>query len=135
NDLYRFIMAGGALLEKEWKELIRLVDDFDSIEYLVASGSLPPGVPDDFYARLSHRASERGIRFVLDTSGQPLKRIKEAGAFLLKPNNNELSELVECNLECKEDYVEAGRQVIERYDVVNLVVSMGAEGASLITKD
>lgn len=135
NDLYRFIMAGGALLEKEWKELIRLVDDFDSIEYLVASGSLPPGVPDDFYARLSHRASERGIRFVLDTSGQPLKRIKEAGAFLLKPNNNELSELVECNLECKEDYIEAGRQVIEQYDVVNLVVSMGAEGAILITKD
>lgn len=135
NDLYRFIMAGGALLEQEWKELISVVDHFDSIEYLIASGSLPPGVPDDFYARLSRRASERGIRFVLDTSGLPLKKIKEAGAFLLKPNNNELCDLVESQLECKEDYIEAGRKVIEQYDVVNLVISMGAGGAILVTKD
>jgi 1-phosphofructokinase family hexose kinase len=55
----------------------------------IASGSLPPGVPEDFYADLIARAHSHGCRFFLDTSGEPLRRALEAGPDFVKPNREE----------------------------------------------
>jgi tagatose 6-phosphate kinase len=56
---------------------------------VIASGSLPPGVPEDFYANLIARAHRHGCRFFLDTSGEPLRRALEAGPDFVKPNREE----------------------------------------------
>jgi tagatose 6-phosphate kinase len=56
---------------------------------VIASGSLPPGVPDDFYATLIVRARSHGCRFFLDTSGEPLRRALEAAPDFVKPNREE----------------------------------------------
>lgn len=56
---------------------------------IIASGSLPPGVPENFYAELISRAHRYGCRFFLDTSGEPLRRALEAGPDLVKPNREE----------------------------------------------
>jgi 1-phosphofructokinase family hexose kinase len=56
---------------------------------IIASGSLPPGVPENFYAELISRAHRHGCRFFLDTSGEPLRRALEAGPDLVKPNREE----------------------------------------------
>jgi 1-phosphofructokinase family hexose kinase len=56
---------------------------------VIASGSLPPGVPEDFYANLIVRAHSHGCRFFLDTSGEPLRSAIAAGPDFVKPNREE----------------------------------------------
>jgi 1-phosphofructokinase family hexose kinase len=56
---------------------------------VIASGSLPPGVPQDFFATLIPRAHRHGCRFFLDTSGEPLRSAIEAGPDFVKPNREE----------------------------------------------
>jgi len=135
HNLYRFVTPGGELEEGEWQGFLNLVPEYGEADYLVASGSLPPGAPDDFYARLSQKARERDIRLLLDTSGKALENIKNSGAYLLKPNKNELSELVGRELKGDEDYFQAAEEMIQNYDVEVLVVSLGAEGAILASAD
>lgn len=135
NDLYRFVMPGGELKEKEWKAFLDVLDEYKEADYLVASGSLPPGAPDDFYAQLARKARERDIRLILDTSGKALENIKDSGAYLLKPNKNELSDLVGRKLKSEDDYKEAAQEMINDYDVDVLVVSLSGEGAILATAD
>ncbi|MEX0967514.1 MAG: 1-phosphofructokinase family hexose kinase [Bacteroidia bacterium] len=133
NDLYRFILPGGELEEREWQMLLDLVNDYADADYLIASGSLPPGAPENFYARLSRKAREHNVRFILDTSGTALCKITEAGAFLLKPNKNELAALVGRKLTNESDWKNAAEEVINKYDIEVLVVSLGGEGAILAT--
>ena len=70
---YRFVLPGPQLNEAEWRECLNLVAKIEPFpRFLVGSGSLPPGVPDDFYARVSRIARQRGAKMILDTSGAPL---------------------------------------------------------------
>lgn len=83
---FRFTPPGPTVSEPEWRECLEQVSHAEC-DYLVASGSLPPGVPADFYAQLASRMGERGARFVLDTSGEALKTTLAAGGVhLVKPS-------------------------------------------------
>ncbi len=135
NKLYRFNMPGGALKENEWKELLERIDDFADADYIVASGSLPPGAPDDFYARLSKKATDKAIRLVLDTSGPALRETLKVGAYLIKPNKTELGQLVGRALKSVDEVKKAATEIIEKRNIEVVVVSMGSEGAILATKD
>jgi hypothetical protein len=68
---FRFVPAGPQIAEREWRECLSQLER-GKHDYLVASGSLPGGVPDDFYARVGAIARRQGMRFVLDTSGPAL---------------------------------------------------------------
>ena len=66
---YRFVMPGAALEETEWQRCLERLSRLPAkAGYLVASGSLPPGVPEDFLARVVRVARQLGTRFVLDTA-------------------------------------------------------------------
>lgn len=114
-----------ALLEKvEWR-----LDDHPT--WLVAAGSLPRGVDADFLVELGNRARAKNVRFAVDTSGASLARITSAGSpDLIKPNLEELSELVGRELESVGDVVDAARSVLPNGDVL---VSLGEHGALLVT--
>ncbi len=87
-------LAGAHLAENEWQACLDILQtNLQPKTFLVASGSLPPGVPDDFYARVARIAKEYGSNLVLDTSGRPLAAALEAGVYLVKPNLRELQEL------------------------------------------
>jgi 6-phosphofructokinase 2 len=108
----------------------------------VASGSLPPGAPDDFFARVGEVVDEHGARFVLDTSGDALRKgLEKEGAFLVKPNLRELAGLVEVDTEDLEDpsgyeaaKAEAAQDVVAEGLAEVVVVSMGSAGALLVTE-
>lgn len=94
NNQFRFVTEGSALTEPEWESAIDAVAALQPApRFLVASGSLPPGVPIDFYGRLSALAAKRGIQLIVDTSGAPLQHAVGPGTFLLKPNLNEVRQL------------------------------------------
>jgi 6-phosphofructokinase 2 len=130
---YRFVMPGPRMEEEQWQAGVSVLQRHGSRgDYLVASGSLPPGVPDDFYRRLGKVASERGIRLVLDTSGMPLK-LAAGHAWMVKPNVRELQQITETELTSDDDIVAAASSLIEGGRTHAVLVSLGAGGAMLVT--
>jgi 6-phosphofructokinase 2 len=101
----------------------------------VASGSLPPGLPIDFFARIARTAKIMGAKFILDTSGEPLSLAANEGVYLLKPNLGELSNLAGVEAIETDGVEKYGRQIIEKGNCEVVVVSLGPGGAMLVTKD
>jgi tagatose 6-phosphate kinase len=92
------------------------------------SGSLPPGVPSDFYADVIEIAKAAGVLTFLDSSGDALRGGVEAGPFFVKPNETEVKSLLDVNTSDSLDFVQAAVEVSTRYET-NVVLSMGAMGA------
>jgi 6-phosphofructokinase 2 len=90
---YRFVPEGPQVRPAEWQHCLRILETVDA-DYLVASGSLPRGVPTDFYARVSEIARRSSAKFVLDTSGEALREtLKAGGVHLVKPSLGEFEQL------------------------------------------
>lgn len=102
--------------------------------WIAGCGSLPPDAPDDLYADLVRRGHEAGCRVAIDTSGPPLAAALEAGPDLIKPNDEELAELVGRPLEDRSAVLEAAQEIRNR-GVGAVLVSLGSEGALLVTGD
>jgi 6-phosphofructokinase 2 len=103
-----------------------------SADFVVASGSLPPGVSADFYQRVADICRERGALLILDTSGAGLRHIS-SGVFLLKPSVRELRECVGRELISESEQLAAAHELIDRGCAEFVVVSLGSEGALLAT--
>jgi 6-phosphofructokinase 2 len=132
---YRFGMPGTELSQGEWQECLNAIEKREDLEFIVASGSLPPGVPLDIYAKLAVIAKKKNAKLVVDTSGEALRHAASEGVFLLKPNLGELASLM--GLErIEENELEAlGKRFIRSGHCEILVISLGAAGAILISAD
>jgi 6-phosphofructokinase 2 len=127
---YRFVFPGPALKEEEWRQCLDALRGIrPSPEFIVASGSLPPGVPPDFYARVAAIAGEAGARFVLDSSGEPLRLALEKGVFLFKPSMSEFQQVIGREPRDDVELVEAARGLIRAGSCAFVVVSLGPRGA------
>jgi tagatose 6-phosphate kinase len=102
-----------------------IVGGYDAVTF---SGSLPPGVPVDFYCDLIAIANEVGVPTFLDSSGEPLKRGVEAQPFLVKPNEHEAAILAGGEIHTVVDCMVAARTLARRYGSI-VVISLGPEGA------
>lgn len=131
---YRFGMPGPHLSEVEWQQAVDLTAE-STADYLVASGSLPPGVPEDFYARLVAANRDTPTRVIVDTSGEPLHEMRGTGVFMLKPNLAELEKLSEQSFESEDQMMDAARGLVQDKLAEVLVISMGSAGAALVTAD
>jgi 6-phosphofructokinase 2 len=97
-----------------------------------ASGSIPKGVPSDFYVRVAAIAREKGMKLVLDTSGPALREtIAAGGVHLAKPSLGEFEQLVGRSLRGPKDQEDAAMDVVRSGRVELLEVTMGHEGAIL----
>jgi 6-phosphofructokinase 2 len=133
---YRFVLPGPTLAESEWSACLdALASPEIKQRFLVASGSLPPGVPDDFYASVAKSMRGSGTRMIVDTSGAPLKRALDAGVYLIKPNLREMRELTGASMECEADCVSACRQLVEAGRAEVIALTLGHYGAMLVTRD
>jgi 6-phosphofructokinase 2 len=134
NAQYRFGMPGPVITQPESEEILKTIEAARP-DFLVASGSLSPGMGDDFYEKVAAVSGRIGSRLIIDTSGVPLEKAVEAGVFLLKPNVGELAKLVKTeSLEINE-VDEAAREIIGNGKCEIVVVSLGPQGAVLVTKD
>ncbi len=136
NKQYRFVMPGPALHPATLEACRKFISELDpKPSFLVASGSLPAGVPDDFLAGLADLCRQKGIRMIVDTSGPALHKAMEHGLYLLKPNLSELCSLVGKDFLELSEIDDAAREVIEKSGCEVVVASMGPSGAMLVTKD
>lgn len=125
----RFSGPGPEVAEGEWRACLDALRTVDA-DYLVASGSLPPGVPEDFYAMAGTMASERGIRFILDTSGDALRAaIAGTDVFLAKPSFSEFRDLTGRDLLEPEAIADAAMEIVGSGRVKHMAVTLGARGA------
>jgi 6-phosphofructokinase 2 len=119
---YRFVPEGPTIDAAELRACCDAIAAANS-DYFVASGSLPPGIPDDFYAIVGGLVREDGTRFVLDTSGAELATALSAGGiFLVKASREEMA-------------AEAARELVRSRRVEHVALTCGREGALLIDKD
>jgi len=134
NAQYRFGMPGTILMEQEWKKILQDLADMNDVEYIVASGSLPTGVPVNIFAMVAEIATTKKAKLIIDTSREALKDAVDKSVFLIKPNLRELSSLVDKEYLNPDEISTAARQIIEKGKCQAVVVSMGAEGALLVTE-
>ena len=136
NNQYRFEMPGAPLNEHETAQSLEtFLKESQAADFLVASGSLPEGVPDDFYAKLAKKTQGIHPKLIIDTSGEPLKKLKGSGVFLLKPNLREFREFTGLKLLSEEDQKQAGRELVNNGTCEVLVLSLGPDGVLLVTHD
>ena len=135
NNQFRFGMPGIELKENEWMSVLKALEELKDVEFIIASGSLPPGVPPGVYAQISKIAERKNSKYIVDTSGEALNYVVEEGAYLLKPNLGELASLAGKNEIKPGDAKEIAATIINAGKCEVMVVSMGVAGAMLVTKD
>ena len=124
--------AGPRLSEGEIEDLLRaMAETSRGATWIAACGSLPPGAPTDLYARVVEAGHEAGCRVAVDASGAPLAEALVARPDLLKPNAEELAEIVGRPLATFSDVLDAAEEVRGR-GAAAVLVSLGADGAVLL---
>ena len=133
---FRFGMPGPEMRGEEWEgALEELSIAAPQSGFIVASGSLPPGVPAGFYAQVAKVGKRTGSKVIVDTSGEPLKKALEEGVFLIKPNLREFRELVEKDLREEAQIEAAARELVAGGGCELLVISLGSAGALFVSRD
>ena len=131
---FRFVLEGPELSEDEWRAcLARVAESIPRGGYVVASGSLPPGVPDDFYARVARLSRQRGARCVVDASGPPLAAALAERVFLVKPSLRELKAHFGGSLPGGSE-VEAVSALVADRSAEYVALTLGEAGAVLASK-
>ena len=131
---YRFVPEGPSISTAELNAALDAIGGTDGA-WLIASGSLPRGVPDDTYATVAGIAAQHGMRFVLDTSGKALDAALHSGLDLIKPSLRELEHLVGRPLPDAESQNAEALRLVRSGATRRAAVSLGADGALLATPD
>ncbi len=133
---FRFGMPGPPLKEDEWQRCLDEISKVSPVpDYIVASGSLPPNVPEDFYAQVARIARQKGSSLILDTTSEPLRRAVQEGLYMIKPNIREAQELVGPDSKYEYQLEAAAKELVDKGWCQVVVVSLGAAGALAVWKD
>jgi 6-phosphofructokinase 2 len=133
---FSFVLPGPELLPSEWQACLDRVAALVKVpRYLVASGSLPPGVPSDFYARMIRLVKPLGVKVVLDSSGPALEAALKERVYLVKPSLRELRDLFGQALETESQWCHAAEQLLEQGRAQVVVISIGEGGAWMVTPE
>lgn len=125
---------GPKIASEQLLELMGKVEKMEKGDWFVLAGTLPDSIPTEFFKKIAVVCQTNGVRLVLDTSGPALRELIDLKPFLIKPNEHELGELFGIVISDKSDAYSYARKLIDQ-GVENVIVSMGAEGALLVTKD
>ncbi len=107
----------------------------DALEFIVASGSPPPGLPQDFLAVLAATARAKGAKFVVDSTGPVLAAALKEGVHLIKPNLREMSELTGEPLAGKAEWVDVSRRLVAAGGAEFVALTVAEHGALLVGRD
>ncbi|MBG6186597.1 1-phosphofructokinase family hexose kinase [Flavobacterium sp. CAN_S2] len=134
NSQYRFGFTGGKISEEESERILETIAALKP-KFLVASGSLNEGLSANFYSKIAEIAKKSNAKLIVDTSGEALKKALEVGVYMIKPNVGELAKLIGVERLELEEVNEAAKQIIAKGGAEIVVVSLGPQGAVLVTKD
>ncbi len=130
---YRFGFPGNEITNDEQNKIIKIIKELKS-DYLVISGSLNQGLTSNFYQKIAKIAKASGKKVIVDTSGEALQKVLESGVYLIKPNIGELAKLIGVERLEFSEVEKAAKAIIDKGNSDIIVVSLGAEGAILVSK-
>jgi 6-phosphofructokinase 2 len=134
NAQYRFVFPAPAVTDSEREKINQTIQDLE-FEYLVISGGLSEGLTVDYYKQIAESLKGTSSKLIVDTSGEALKKVLEVGVYLIKPNVGELAKLIGVDRLEMEEVQNAAQQIIDKGGAEIVVVSLGPQGAVLVTKD
>ena len=133
---YRFGMPGPQLQADEWERCLReLSSASPTPDYLITSGSLPMGVPSDFYARVARIGKDIGAKVIVDASGEALEKALQEGVYLIKPNIREFQKLAGQDVMEEPQILDEAKRIIKAGMCEVIVISLGAAGALLVSEE
>lgn len=115
-------------------ELYEKLGYLDDDDYLVLAGSLPDTMSSTTYMDIMQMLQYNNSRIIVDATGELLLNVLPYKPFLIKPNNHELGRLFDVEISTKEDAVKYAGLLMEK-GARNVLVSMSAAGAALVTED
>ena len=134
GDDFRFVLPGPTLSQQEYEACFDHVAQHLPQQFLVISGGLAPGVPTDFYARLATLAKAHGVKVVLDANGPALAlALKQTGVYFFKPSLRELQDLTQEALPNDAACKAAAQRLIQSGKAEVVAVSLGEDGAMLVS--
>ncbi len=121
---------GPDITTKDIKELYNKIDKLGRDDILVLAGSIPQSVPDNIYEVIMSRLEGKGVRIIVDATKDLLLNVLKYKPFLVKPNNYELAEMFDTEINSIDDVkLYAGK--LKELGAQNVIVSMAADGALL----
>lgn len=126
--------GGPPITAEEANALVEKLSILREGDLVILAGSLPSTLPGDFYEQLIRMCQKQGAEFVIDTTGEPLRRALAYHPLLVKPNHHELAELFGVVIETREQLIAYGRKLLEE-GAQHVLISMAGEGALLISGD
>lgn len=131
-DVESEINGGGPDISNEaLDELYLKLNALKSGDILVLAGSIPKTLPVDIYERIMKKYGDRGVKFIVDTTGESLLKVLSYKPFLIKPNHHELAELFNVKINSQQEIVEYGKK-LQEMGAENVLISMAGDGAILI---
>lgn len=135
NKSTEVLESGPNIKQEEIIEFEKNLNEvLDKTKVLVASGSLPSGLPKDYYLKIGNLCKEKNIKFILDSSGESLKLGINSKPFLIKPNTDELESLSGIKIKSIDDIINIAKSILLA-GIENICVSMGKDGMVLVNKD
>lgn len=131
-DVESEINGGGPdISEEALNELYKQLEKLVSGDILVLAGSIPKSMPTDIYERIMEKLQEKGVKFIVDTTGDSLLKVLKYKPFLIKPNHHELGELFGIKLNGKDEVIEYAKK-LKDMGAENVIISMAGDGAVLV---
>lgn len=126
--------AGPVISAEAVEQLMTKLRGLNRGDIVVLAGSIPSSMKDSIYRDIMAELSEKGIRFVVDATKDLLLNVLQYHPFLIKPNDQELSEIFKVPIRKRKDVIPYA-MALQRLGARNVLVSMGRQGAVLLDED
>ena len=125
---------GPSIDEESIKKLYQKLDNLTSADILVLAGSIPSSMPSSIYSDICNYLKDKNMKIVVDATKDLLLNVIPYKPFLIKPNNHELGELFNVELNTREEVVPYARK-LQELGARNVLVSLAGEGAVLVDEN
>ncbi|MCL7763110.1 1-phosphofructokinase family hexose kinase [Polaribacter sp. Z014] len=133
---YRFGMPTASFSEAEMENVEKLINEqVATNDIFVISGSLPKGLPTDYYSKIIKSLKAKDVKVIVDTSGPVFNEVLKNELFLIKPNQKELARLAGKDSLNKEEQEAFAMQLVTNKTAQYVVVSLGKDGAFMAHKN
>lgn len=134
NDETEINGAGPTIKSENLDELFCKLNKLTADDFLVLAGNIQSSLPVDMYAQIQKVCQKSDVKVIVDTTGEALRATLKYKPFLIKPNNHELADMFDVEINTKEDIIKYAKKLVEM-GAQNVIISMAAEGGLLVCND
>ncbi|ABR31669.1 ribokinase [Thermosipho melanesiensis] len=133
---YRFSMPGRKVSKKKLQSVLEILNAIvRKDDIVVISGSLPKGVSPDFYTGIIFTLKQWGVYVYFDADGEKLRAGLLGNPDVIKPNEHEIQRLIEKEIRTLKEYKEEGLKLLEKYNLKEILLTLGSKGSMLISHE